>query len=255
MARGYDLLGNIAVIEPMGRIEERKKAQELMKTHEHITTVLAKAGAVSGRYRTRKHRYVAGKRTKIAIYKENGCTFKFNVDTSFFSNRLSYERSRIMALVRKKENVMVMFAGVGPFAIEIAKTRKDANVAAVELNKNAYKYMLENIKLNKAQNVVAINSDVKKIPQKYKGFADRVVMPMPKSSLLFLDQAFMVAKKRCVVHIYSFGNSETASDDVYGAIKEHAKKNGYKVKRLLERTVRPYSAKEIEIVIDFQISR
>lgn len=253
MARGYDLLGNIAVIEPMGRPEERKKAHELMKTHAHITTVLAKAGAVSGRYRTRKHRFVAGKRTKIAVYKENGCTFRFNVDKSFFSNRLSYERSRIMALAKKGENVMVMFAGVGPFAIEIAKSHPKSEVVAVELNRNAYKYMLENIKLNKVQNVTALNCDVRKIPRKYNGFADRIVMPMPKSSLMFLDRVLNVVKSRCIVHLYSFGNSETAFDDVYGLIKEHAKKNGYRVKPILERAVRPYSAKEIEIVLDFLV--
>ena len=42
------------------------------------------------------------------------------------------------------------FAGVGPFAIEIAKSHPRASVLAIELNPSAYGYMLKNIRLNKA---------------------------------------------------------------------------------------------------------
>ncbi|MGH2639847.1 MAG: methyltransferase, partial [Rhabdochlamydiaceae bacterium] len=163
--------------------------------------------------------------------------------------------SRITPLVKDREDVMVMFAGVGPFAIEIAKAHPKTDVVAIELNKNAYKYMLENIKLNKVPNVRAVNGNVKTVSKRFDGFADRIVMPTPTSSLMFLDQAVKVAKKRCIVHIYAFGSSESAYDDVYGRIKEHAKENGYRIRLLLKRAVRPYSAKEVEIVLDYLIRK
>ena len=103
MARGYDLLGNIAIIEEESRAKEREKAKELLGTHKQVRTVLAKAGAVTGVYRIRKVRYVAGERNYTADYRENNCLFRFDVRKTFFSNRLSFERTRILGLVKPKE--------------------------------------------------------------------------------------------------------------------------------------------------------
>ncbi|MDE1810898.1 MAG: tRNA (guanine-N1)-methyltransferase [Candidatus Micrarchaeota archaeon] len=253
MARGYDLLGNIAIIEEESRADERKKAKELLSTHKQISTVLAKAGAVTGIYRIRKVRYVAGKKNYIADYRENNCLFRFDVRKTFFSNRLSFERTRILGLVKPEEDVMVMFAGVGPFAIEIAKSQRKSTVRCIELNRDAYNYLLENVRLNKVKNVTAQCGDVKKLSKKNEGFADRVVMPMPKTSLSFLDDALRVSKRKSVIHLYTFGPAESVVKNTKKAIREHAKKNRYSVKFLSDRVVRPYSAMETEIVLDFTV--
>jgi len=256
LSRGYDLLGDIAIIDFKGsRDEEKKAAKVLMEFNSSIKTVLAKAGAITGKYRIRKVRYVAGKRNFIAEYRENGCVFRFDVRKTYFSNRLSFERSRILKLVKKGENVVIMFAGVGPFAVEIAKNIKETKVIAIELNRDAYKYMLENIKLNKLGNMKAVCGDVHKIAKKYKGSADRVIMPLPNSSLEFLDDAYTVAGKNAVVHLYLFSKIEDGFDHVTSAIKEHSKRKKYKIKVLDKRVVRPYSATEQEVVIDYSIRK
>lgn len=255
MARGYDLLGNIAIIEEESRAKERARARELLATHRQVSTVLAKAGAVTGIYRIRKVRYVAGERNYTADYRENNCLFRFDVRKTFFSNRLSFERTRILGLVKPMERVMVLFAGVGPFAIEIAKSHPKTTVRCIELNRNAYNYLLDNVRLNKVHNVTAQCGSVKRLSGDNEGFADRVVMPMPKTSLSFLDDALRVSKKKSVVHIYTFGPAESVVGDTKMAIREHAKRNGYKVRFLLDRVVRPYSARETEIVLDYAIIR
>jgi tRNA (guanine37-N1)-methyltransferase len=254
LARGYDLIGDIAIIDFKGsKKNEKKIANILMKSNSSINTVLAKVGAVSGRYRLRKLRYIAGKRNFIAEHKENGCKFRFNVRKVYFSNRLSFERSRILKLVKKGENVMVMFAGVGPFAIEIAKLVPNTNVVAIELNKSGYKYMLENIKLNKTVNVKAVLGDVKKKAEEYSNFADRIIMPLPRSSMDFLDSTYKVAKKQAVVHLYAFSDADDPFKDVLDKVKMHSKKNKYKVQLLNKRIVRPYSSNESELVLDYLI--
>ncbi len=253
LSEGYDQLGEIAIIEFEGsRANERKIAKTLIDTNSSIRTVLAKAGAVRGKYRVRKLRYVAGKRNFIATYRENNCRFRFDTRKVFFSNRLSFERSRILDLIKGKENIMVMFAGVGPFAIEIAKTYPKTKVIGIELNKDACKYMKENIILNKTPNAVAVNGDVKKLSTKYKNSADRIIMPLPKSSMEFLDDAYKVARKKAVVHLYVFTDN---LEDIYNKIKAHAKENDYKVKFLNEREVRPYSKFECEYAIDYLIKK
>jgi tRNA (guanine37-N1)-methyltransferase len=254
--QSYDILGSIAIIEFEGTGKrELAFAKHLLKLHKNVETVIAKAGAVKGKYRTRKFRHVAGKRNFIALYKENGCTFRFDVRKTFFSNRLSFERSRINSLVKDGENVMVMFAGVGPFAIEIAKYHKKANVVGIELNSYACRMFKENIKLNKLGNVTVEEGDVKKLSKKYKGFADRIIMPLPWESTKYIDDALVVAKKSAVVHLYAFGPNESAYNDITKKIREHAKQKGYNVKILFKRVVRTYSSREIEAVVDYALRK
>jgi tRNA (guanine37-N1)-methyltransferase len=103
IARGYELLGNIAIIEISDRLKSKEKAiaDALMGSNPRVKTVLAKAGAVHGVYRTRSLRYVSGARNYVATYNENGCAFRFDVRRVFFSGKLSYERSRVSSLVHE----------------------------------------------------------------------------------------------------------------------------------------------------------
>ena len=257
LTSGYDLLGNIAIIDVSDKLAEKEAliAKAILASNKSITTVIAKAGAVSGIYRVRKFRYVSGKRTYNATYRENGSIFVFDVRKTFFSNRLSYERSRINALVKKAEHVAVPFAGVGPFAIEIAKAHPDAKVIAIELNGDAYKAMVKNIVLNKTSNVKAYLGNVKSIAKRHASWADRVVMPTPKTSMDFLDDALVLAKRVSTVHIYLFCAAEGGIKKAKDAINAHAKANSYHVRFNNVRVVRPYSKDEIEIVIDYTIRK
>jgi tRNA (guanine37-N1)-methyltransferase len=256
LSKGYDQLGNIAIIDFDGKKSTEKRiANILMKFNKSVTTVLAKAGAVTGKYRIRKVRYIAGSKTYIAEYKENGCTFRFDVRKVFFSNRLSFERSRILKLIKKNEKVLVMFSGVGPFAIEIGKHFKDSKVVGIELNKYGYKCMLDNVKLNKLSNVTPVLGDVKKLVSKYGNFADRIIMPLPKSSLEFLDDAYYAAKRKATIHLYTFTSDEKPFDAVYKKVLEHSKAKNYKTTLIDKRIVRPYSKSEVEVVLDYRIEK
>lgn len=256
LSNGYDQLGNIAIIEFRGSSRNAVKiAKLLMRYNSSIKTVFAKAGAVSGKYRVRNVKYVAGLRNYVATYKENNCVFKFDIRKVYFSNRLSFERSRILGKVKSGENVMVMFAGVGPFAIEISKNVAETKVVAIELNRAAYKYMLENIQINRLSNVKAVLGDVKSVAKMHANSADRIVMPLPKSSMDFLDSVYTVARKSAVVHLYAFSESKSPFNDVIKRIREHSKKRNYSVRVLDKRVVRPYSAKECEVVIDYAIRK
>ncbi len=254
---GYDTMGSIAVcdMKGMARADKLHAAHVLLSRNKHLATVLEKAGAVTGRYRTRRFRYVAGARNYMARHRENGCVFVFDVRKAFFSPRLSYERGRVAALVKGGENVIVMFAGVGPFAIEIAKAHSDAHVVAIELNRSAYAYMTANIKLNRLNNLEPVLGDVRRVSRIYSGSATRVVMPLPASSLSFLDEALEVSGRRSVVHLYSFGQRDTAIDTLVEIVKRHAEARGYAARRLFGRVVTDYSASEVEVVLDYGIQK
>jgi len=166
VAKSFDIMGDIALIEIPKKTkssQEKKIAEAVMKVHPNIHVVAKKTGPISGEYRVRKLKVIAGEKRTETLHKEEGCQFKVDIANSYYSPRLIYERRRISALVGPGEEIFVPFAGVGPFAIIIAKNHPDARVWANELNPDAYRYMLENIKLNKTQNVIPIGGDAKKI--------------------------------------------------------------------------------------------
>ncbi len=257
LARGYELLGNLAIIELSDELKKKEKriAQALMAATPRVRTVLAKVGGVYGVYRKRKLRHIAGAKNYIAEYRENNCTFRFDARQVFFSSKLSFERSRVTSLVRNKEHVIVVGAGVGPFVIEIAKGHPDTVVIGIEPNKHAYDAMKHNIMFNKTQNAKAEFGDVRKVCGRYVGYADRIIVPMPTVSLDFLDPIVRMAKRKSVIHLYVFGSAESVLADSWKRIRTHAKDEGYKARMLGHRVVRPYSAKEVELVIDFSVDK
>lgn len=254
--RGYDIIGDIAVIDSAeSKIAAKKTAQVIMSISKNVKTVLSKGGPVSGVYRTRKFSYIAGKKNYETVYRENGASFSFDVRDTFFSTRLAFERGRIVKECRDKENVLVMFAGIGPFAIEIGRVHRKSKVLAMELNRKAYLAMLDNIRINKAVNVTAECGDVKKLVLKHRNFADRIIMPHPTDSYSFLDAVVAAAGKRCIVHYYAFGKRDGAFDYHTKRLRGYFKGHKIKFRVLFKRVVRDYSPSDIEVVIDFLITK
>ena len=202
----FDTIGNIVIFS-----EEFKgiknKAKELLKM-KNIETVAVKTKIHSGIYRTRKIKILAGKRKKETIHKENNIQIKLNVETCYFSPRLSNERLRIVKLIKKDENVLVIGSGVAIFPLVIAKNSKAKEIIGVEINPKAYGYAEENLRLNKVNNVKLYNGDAKKILPKIRKKFDRIVIPMPSNSEEFLDLIKNKLKPKGVIHLYTFDNKE-----------------------------------------------
>src|SRR3989344_6081141 len=111
--RSFDILGNIIVVkfpEDFSIGEKKKFAEKLLKENSSVRTVLEKIGKFQGRLRKMKTKYLAGEKTKEVLYRENNCVFRFNIDTTYFSPRLSNERKEIASLIKKDDKVLVMFS-------------------------------------------------------------------------------------------------------------------------------------------------
>lgn len=206
-----------------------KQAKELLK-RPNVKTVLEKIGNVRGRLRTIKVKHVAGERNLIAKHRENDCVFKFNVKNCYFSGRLSNERREIASKIKKKDKILVMFAGVGVYPIVIYKMKKPARIVGIEISRECCKYFKENLKLNKISDgkVKIIQGDVKK---KVAGLGkfDVVVMPRPNLKESFLKQGLSVSKKGTRIYYYCFGREEER-DEMLNKIKEEAKEFRKKIK-------------------------
>ena len=228
----YDIIGSIAIIKfdkKTSKKEKLKQAKRLLE-FQRIKTILEKTDKVSGRLRTIKTKFIAGVDTKETIYKENNCVFRLNVETCYFSPRLSEERKEIANFIKKKDKVLVLFSGVNPFGITIAKL-KGAKVVAVELGRECCKYALENALRNKVDNLIeTIQGDVKKIIPKLakkKRKFDVIVMPRPNLKESFLREALAVSKKGTMIFYYCFGQKEELNkslEEIYKTAKKKRKK-------------------------------
>ncbi len=209
----FDVVGDIAIVEPGA------DGQKLLEEHKNINVVLAKKGEVEGEYRIRDYEVIASRleardfndvpaimrprKLTETVHRENSCRFKVDPTEAYFSVRLSTERERIAKLVKKGERVLVMFAGVGPYPIVIAKLAEPEHVVGVELNPYAVLYFEDNVALNKMEGkVTAMEGDVKDVVPKLKEDFDRIVMPLPKESENFLYLAAKKIKKSGVIHLY-----------------------------------------------------
>ncbi|MEK6850657.1 MAG: methyltransferase domain-containing protein [Nanoarchaeota archaeon] len=254
--KGYDILGNIAIVKFDRKDSSKKKKKEssmLMKQHKNISTVLEKSDKFSGRLRTLKTKHVLGVKTKEVVYRENDCTFRFNVDSCYFSPRLSNERVEIAEMVKPGERVLVMCSGVGPFAIVIAKLSEADEVVSVELSRECNKYALDNVKRNKVQDVVEIvQGDVRKVLPKLKEKFDRIVMTRPNLKDDFLDVAFLKIRKNGFIHYYGF-YEEDKVDELKKLIVDEAKKAKKKVKILKIKKAGDIGMRKYRYRVDFRI--
>ena len=254
----YDILGNIAIVKfpkETKKSEKLNRAKELLE-NKSIKTVLEKTDKVSGRLRTIKTKYLLGEKTKTAIYKENGCLFKLNVETCYFSPRLANERLEVANMVKNGENVLVMFAGVAPFSIILAKIAKPKRIISIELGRECCKYAEENVVKNKVENIIqVVQGDVKRIiPQleKQNEKFDFVVMPRPNLKDSFLKQALEISKKGTRIVYYGF-SAESKKERMVDELLKEAKKFKRKIKvvKVLEAgDIAPYEHRyRIELIV------
>ena len=259
LPRAADIVGDTAIIEIPPELNKHRTiiGEAVLKTHRNVRTVLAKAGVVGGTYRVREFSIIAGEPKTETIHKEHGCQYHVDPTKAYFSPRLSYEHKRIASLVEEGETVIDLFAGVGPFAVLIAKTHKDVKVYAVDLNPHAIEFLKRNIRLNRVEGKVhPILGDAKQtVEERLSGVADRVIMNLPEKALEFVDAACEALKPTGgTVHFYSFVSASDSLESVNLRFAKAVEKCERTMGRiLLSKLVRPTAPYEWQAVLDAKI--
>jgi tRNA (guanine37-N1)-methyltransferase len=246
----YEHIGDIAIIDRQ-QAQAQRVAQVLLKQN-RIKTVLQAESSVTGEYRTRSVSILAGEKRTKTLYRENKCRYLIDLSKVYFTPRLSTERARIADKIHDGEIVVDMFAGVGPFSILIAKRSPRAHVIAIDKNPDAVRYLKENVKLNKVENVKIIDRDARDAVKEISG-ADHVIMNLPHSAIEFLDAAFGVLKNGGIIHFYAIAHENDLFDGILKRIEAVAGLSGLRIVPLDKRIVRPYAPYQFNICIDFQV--
>lgn len=120
----------------------------LMDKNPKARTVINKVGTIENEWRVFAMDLLAGDEDTIAEVKQHGLTFRLDFQRVYWNSRLEAEHKRLVEQWFKPGEVVAdAMAGVGPFAVPAGK--KGCKVLANDLNPDSYKWLLENIKINK----------------------------------------------------------------------------------------------------------
>ena len=251
---GMDVVGDIAIhrLGSLTRDSKKEVGAAFLKALPSVKVVCEQLGGIEGDYRLRNLAWVAGEERTLTVHRENGCQYKVDVAKCYFSPRLSTERLRVAMDVSPEEQVLNMFAGVGPFTIPIAK-KKMARVTSWELNEYACGLHEENDRTNKVADLVdVVNGDAAELPGTDPRRYDRILMPHPSKSNEFLGAALQMAKGRAVIHYYRhvLGKDEPeARQNLTGELADLLPRRA----RFVVRRVREVGPRWLEMAADISL--
>ena len=246
---GFEVVGDIAIVED---IDAERVASALMSASKNIRAVIAPLSDVEGEFRTRRFRHVAGEARTVTTHKEHGLRYRVDLEGAYFTPRLGTERLRVASLVRPGDVVLDMFAGVGPFALLMAK--KGARVIAMDKNSVAVQYLKENARLNKVESIEILEGDAGGLALGCESQADHVIMNLPHSASQFLIPAMRAAKPGGIVHYYAIAPEKDLYRDL-ALIENAADQMSASVEVIYEGVVRSYAPHRYNVVIDFRVRK
>ncbi|MFX1377792.1 MAG: class I SAM-dependent methyltransferase family protein [Promethearchaeota archaeon] len=272
LPKSYDIIGDIVVVEldkfPQLYGEEfynfkDKIAKAIVDVNDYIKTVYEKRSEIKGKYRLRELALLYGENKSETVHKENGCFFKLDVKDTYFTPRLVFERRRVGSSgIKETELIIDMFAGVGTFSIQIAKN-KNVKIYAFDINPEAYRYLKENINLNKLKGeIFANNIDIKNLlnpkndlGKRLMNKADRIIMNLPESSIKFIDVAcFLMKESGGILHFYRFSDKPNPIEKTLSDLESELSLYNWEIESIMtSRIVKHYSPKSELVVIDVKI--
>jgi tRNA (guanine37-N1)-methyltransferase len=243
----FDMVGDIAIVAPE---DAEKAASALISTCRSVRVVLVPASDVEGEFRTRRFRHVAGEERTVTVHKEHGLRYRLDLESVYFTPHLGTERLRVAEQARPEDVVLDMFAGVGPFALLMA--RRCRRVIAVEKNPAAIGYLRENALLNRIENVEIREGDASVLALEYESQADHVIMNLPHSASQFLEPAMRASRKGGMIHYYAIAPEEELYEDEE-LVQASAARLGLDAEVLYRGIVRSYSPRRYNVVMDIQV--
>ncbi|MEK6902979.1 MAG: hypothetical protein AABX02_05335, partial [archaeon] len=149
--------------------------------------------------------------------------------------------------------VAVFFAGVGPYAIQIAKHAHPKKVYAIEWNPAAKPFFMLNAIQNKVDSLIHFDSgDVTKIPPKAE--CDHVVLPAPETAMDYLSVAMKwISPKGGLIHLYVFANDPNAEKKARDMVSEKTNSFTRKTKIVFIRKVSDFSPSKRQFCMGIRV--
>ncbi|EQD49052.1 Protein of unknown function Met10, partial [mine drainage metagenome] len=148
MPAGYQRMGRVLLV----RLPERLRPYwadigAAWQREIGVATVLTRVGPVHGEARRPDVEVIAGGATETEVV-EHGVHWRFDAARIMFAAGNRTERVRAGRRVAPGERVLDLFAGIGYFSLPAARAHPTVRVRAIEQNPEAYRYLVENARIN-----------------------------------------------------------------------------------------------------------
>ena len=262
LPRGFQTLGKVIILKLHPSLIKKKEiiADACLEMFSSIQSVYINLGKVEGKYRLpEKIEYVSGVKNSIVDHREHDILYRFDFTKIMFSKGNLNERKHLTTLVKEGEIIVDMFAGIGYFSLPIAKHSRPEKIFSIELNPDAYKSLIKNIKLNHMKELIVPifgDSKIKVVRLFESGIrADRVIMgifPAPKDHI---KEALLLAKDEGTVYHYEGVVDKDNYLELFNEFDIIAKSQGFKCDLLSKRFVKSYGPNLFHVVLDIEVSK
>lgn len=200
---------------------------------------------------------IVGEDTRETTVMENGVRLRVNVETAYYSVRMSTERARIAKLVKLGERILCLFSGIGPYPVIFSRHTEASEIVGIEINPAAHELAVENVAKNRCLNVRLICGDAHEVLPKLaetKEKFDRITMPLPHTADEFLDSVMSVSHPGTVIHFYTF-LEDGAFNSAIPRLREACSRNGFELARYDVVKVGQHSPRVWRICVDLELGR
>jgi tRNA (guanine37-N1)-methyltransferase len=243
LPKSFDVIGEIVALrlEPE-LLPHRAEIGEALRKFVPGVRVVALDRGVHGKARLRELEVIAGTPPLVTLYRENGITFKVNLETVYFSPRLAREHGRVAAQVQDGERILDLFCGFGPFALTSLRQHPKTTAVAVDANTQAIALLRENAaRLKVESRLEAYAEDAEDFLGRPALF-DRVIMNLPREGYKYLRSVGAHVKSSGRLHFYGLFHRDQrnlAATSVQAALGPAEGSSPWSLEE--ERVVHPYS--------------
>ena len=241
-------LGTVVLVDVGDAPRPGEVGEALLDLHGGADTVLDR-GPIRGDHREPDVTVLAGEGDTETVHVEHGTTYAVDLATVMFSPGNKAERAQMGEVVDPGERVLDAFAGIGYFALPMA--RSGATVTAVERDPDAFAYLLENaVRNDVTDRVQAYRADCRDVLGSHEaGAFDRAVLGYYEAHE-YLDSALPVLAPGGTVHLHEATPEALVPDRPVDRFGRAAERAGRAVEVLETRTVKGYAEGVSHVVVD-----
>ena len=248
----WERIGDVVVlrIPAAGRDHETEIARAFAEVL-RAETVVEDVSGIHGVLRTPAVRVLRGSRTET-VHVEGGVRYRLDVAQVMYSSGNLAERLSAAELVRPGDVVVDLFAGIGYFALPIAVHSTGAAVHACELNPVSFRYLVDNIRLNRVTNLTPYLGDCQEVAP--RGIADVVILGH-FSARDYLDVAFECLRGAGTVVFHDLVPREQFPGEPVRLLSEAARAHWYDIESTRTRIVKSYAPGIMHAVVEARVRR
>lgn len=254
LPRGYQRLGRVVVLRlPEALRPHFAEIGAAWRAERGVEAVLRRAGGTEGELRVPRLELIAGEDARTEVV-EHGIRYRLDAQRLLFARGNRGERHRAGTETRPGEVVADLFAGIGYFALPAAIVGRAARVWAVEKNPLSFRFLVENVRLNRvAERVECVRGDNREVDLP-EGTFDRVFLGYLPSSVPWIPRGIALLQPAGgTLHVHLTVGRRDGRATAEAEVVRSAERWGATVAGPKSRVVKAYGPGKEHVVVDLSV--